>query len=133
MENVLIDTGDTDTGPHCMGTFASRTTHRAGNAIIMAAEEAKKTMLEIAADELEARPDDLEADGKGFVCVKGSPDRKIHLVNLALAGHFKYGKTVAGPRHLLQAEPGRRSGNRQDGPRLHRSARLRGRRSGGGH
>ena len=28
--------------------------------------------------------------------VKGSPDRKIHLVNLALAGHFKYGKTVAG-------------------------------------
>ena len=95
-ENVLIDTGDTDTGPHCMGTFASRTTHRAGNAIIMAAPEAKKTMLEIAADELEARPDDLETDGQGFIRVKGSPDRKIDLVNLALAGHFKYGKTVAG-------------------------------------
>jgi CO/xanthine dehydrogenase Mo-binding subunit len=95
-ENVLIETGDTDTGPHCMGSFASRTTHRAGNAIIMAAEEAKKTMLEIAADELEARPEDLEGDGKGFIVVKGSPDRKIHLVNLALAGHFKYGKTVAG-------------------------------------
>jgi CO/xanthine dehydrogenase Mo-binding subunit len=95
-ENVLIETGDTDTGPHCMGSFASRTTHRAGNAIIMAAEEAKKTMLEIAADELEARPEDLEGDGKGFIVVKGSPDRKIHLVDLALAGHFKYGKTVAG-------------------------------------
>jgi CO/xanthine dehydrogenase Mo-binding subunit len=95
-ENVLIETGDTDTGPHCMGSFASRTTHRAGNAIIMAAEEAKKTMLEIAADELEARPEDLEGDGTGFIVVKGSPDRKIHLVNLALAGHFKYGKTVAG-------------------------------------
>ena len=95
-ENVLIDTGDTDTGPHCMGTFASRTTHRAGNAIIMAAQEARQTMLEIAADELEARPEDLETDGQGFVRVKGSPDRKIHLVNLALAGHFKYGKTVAG-------------------------------------
>jgi CO/xanthine dehydrogenase Mo-binding subunit len=95
-ENVLIETGDTDTGPHCMGSFASRTTHRAGNAIIMAAEEAKKTLLEIAADELEARPEDLEGDGKGFIVVKGSPDRKIHLVNLALAGHFKYGKTVAG-------------------------------------
>ena len=54
------DTADTDTGPHCMGTFASRTTHRAGNAIIMAAEEAKKTLFEIAADELEARPDDRE-------------------------------------------------------------------------
>ena len=70
-ENVLIDTGDTDTGPHCMGTFASRTTHRAGNAIIMAAQEARKTMLEIAADELEARPEDVDTDGKGFVLRQG--------------------------------------------------------------
>ena len=27
-ENILVDTADTDTGPHCMGTFASRGTHR---------------------------------------------------------------------------------------------------------
>ena len=27
-ETVRVDTGDTDTGPHCMGTFASRATHR---------------------------------------------------------------------------------------------------------
>jgi CO/xanthine dehydrogenase Mo-binding subunit len=96
LENIVIDTGDTDTGPHCMGTFASRTTHRAGNAIIMAATEAKKALLEIAAEELEARPEDLETDGTGFIAVKGSPDRKIHVINTALAGHFKYGKTVAG-------------------------------------
>ena len=95
-ENVIIDTGDTDTGPHCMGTFASRTTHRAGNAIIMAAAEAKKTMLEVAADELEASPDDLETDGKGNIRVKGSPDRSINLVPMALAAHFKYGKTIGG-------------------------------------
>lgn len=95
-ENVLIDTGDTDTGPHCMGTFASRTTHRAGNAIIMAAQEVKKTLLEVAANEMEANPDDLETDGKGFICVKGSRDRKISLVDTALAAHFKYGKTIAG-------------------------------------
>ena len=23
-ENIIVDTADTDTGPHCMGTFASR-------------------------------------------------------------------------------------------------------------
>jgi CO/xanthine dehydrogenase Mo-binding subunit len=95
-ENVLIDTADSDTGPHCMGTFASRTTHRAGNAIIMAAQEARKVMLEVAADELEARAEDLDTDGKGFIFVKGSPDRKIHLVDTALAAHFKYGKTISG-------------------------------------
>jgi CO/xanthine dehydrogenase Mo-binding subunit len=95
-ENVMIDTADTDTGPHCMGTFASRATHRVGNAVIMAAQEARKVMLEVAADELEVSPDDLETDGQGNIRVKGSPDRKIDLVSLALAAHFKYGKTISG-------------------------------------
>jgi CO/xanthine dehydrogenase Mo-binding subunit len=92
----MIDTADTDTGPHCMGTFASRATHRVGNAVIIAAQEARKVMLEVAADELEANPDDLETDGQGFVRVKGSPDRKIDLVTLALSAHFKYARTISG-------------------------------------
>lgn len=95
-ENVIIDTADTDTGPHCMGTFASRATHRVGNAVIQAAEEARKIMLEIAADELEISPEDLETDGEGNIRVKGSPDRSINIVDLALAAHFKYGRTIAG-------------------------------------
>jgi CO/xanthine dehydrogenase Mo-binding subunit len=95
-ENVLIDTADTDTGPHCMGTFASRATHRVGNAVIQAAEEAQKIMLEVASDELEVSPDDLETDGEGNIRVKGSPDRSINVVDVALAAHFKYGRTISG-------------------------------------
>jgi CO/xanthine dehydrogenase Mo-binding subunit len=95
-ENVMIDTADTDTGPHCMGTFASRATHRVGNAVMQAAQEARKVMLEVAADELEVSPDDLETDGQGFIRVKGSPDKSIHIVNLALAAHFKYARTISG-------------------------------------
>ncbi|HQE17264.1 MAG TPA: molybdopterin-dependent oxidoreductase, partial [Aggregatilineales bacterium] len=95
-ENVLIDTADTDTGPHCMGTFASRATHRVGNAVIRAAQEAKRVLLEVAADELEVAPEDLETDGQGFVRVKGSPDRSISVIDVALAAHFKYGKTISG-------------------------------------
>jgi CO/xanthine dehydrogenase Mo-binding subunit len=95
-ENVLIDTADTDTGPHCMGTFASRATHRVGNAVIAAAQEARKAMMEVAGDELEVSPDDLETDGQGNIRVKGAPDRSINIVNLALAAHFKYGKTISG-------------------------------------
>ena len=95
-ENVMIDTADTDTGPHCMGTFASRATHRVGNAVIQAAEEAREVMLEVASDELEVSPEDLETDGEGNIRVKGSPDRSINIVDLALAAHFKYGKTIAG-------------------------------------
>jgi CO/xanthine dehydrogenase Mo-binding subunit len=112
-ENVLVDTADTDTGPHCMGTFASRATHRAGNAIIMAAQEARKAMLDVAADELEVSPDDLETDGTGNILVKGSPDRKIYIVDLALAAHFKHGKTISGrgmymkPKSLVDPDTGK--------------------------
>jgi len=95
-ENVMIDTADTDTGPHCMGTFASRATHRVGNAVIEAAEEARKIMLEVAADEMEVSPDDLETDGEGNIRVKGSPDKSVNVVDVALAAHFKYGRTISG-------------------------------------
>jgi CO/xanthine dehydrogenase Mo-binding subunit len=92
---VVIDTGDTDSAPHCMGTFASRGTHRIGNAVIMAAKEAKKALLDVAADELEAAPEDLVvADGE--VYVKGMPSRKKSVFDVALAAHFKYGKTISG-------------------------------------
>jgi CO/xanthine dehydrogenase Mo-binding subunit len=95
-ENVMIDTADTDTGPHCMGTFASRATHRVGNAVMEAATEARQVMLEVAAEELEASPDDLETDGSGLIKVKGQPDRAIHIIDLALAAHFKYARTISG-------------------------------------
>jgi CO/xanthine dehydrogenase Mo-binding subunit len=95
-ENVMIDTADTDTGPHCMGTFASRATHRVGNAVIQAAEEARKIMLDVASDEMEVSPDDLETDGEGNIRVKGSPDKSISIIDLALAAHFKYGRTISG-------------------------------------
>jgi CO/xanthine dehydrogenase Mo-binding subunit len=95
-ENVMIDTADTDTGPHCMGTFASRATHRVGNAVIQAAQEARKVLLVVAADELEANPEDLETDGSGKIFVKGSPDRAVGVIDTALAAHFKYGRTISG-------------------------------------
>ena len=95
-ENVMVDTADTDTGPHCMGTFASRATHRVGNAVIMAAREAREVMMQVAAEELEVDADDLVADGAGRIHVAGSPEKGIGLVELALAAHFKHGRTISG-------------------------------------
>jgi hypothetical protein len=45
---VIIDTADTDTGPHCMGTGEPRHPSR-GNAIIMAAK-GRQVMMDVAAD-----------------------------------------------------------------------------------
>src|SRR6478736_9519318 len=95
-ENIIVDTADTDTGPHCMGTFASRGTHRVGNAVIMAAQEAREAMLDAAAEKLEVDAEDLETDGTGFIKLKGSDEKKIHVTDLALAAHFELGRTIAG-------------------------------------
>jgi CO/xanthine dehydrogenase Mo-binding subunit len=102
--NILVDTADTDTGPHCMGTFASRGTHRVGNAVIMAAREAREVMLEVAAEELEVDAADLETDGSGFITLVGSDEKKIHITDLALAAHFKHGRTISG-RGIFLKEP----------------------------
>jgi CO/xanthine dehydrogenase Mo-binding subunit len=111
-ETVMIDTADTDTGPHCMGTFASRGTHRIGNAIVMAATEAKKVLLDVAAEELEVDVEDIETDGKGRIEVKGAPGKSIAVLDVALAAHFKHGRTISGrgiflkPRSYPDGETG---------------------------
>ena len=95
-ERIIVDTADTDTGPHCMGTFASRGTHRAGNAVIQAAKEARQVMLEVAAEELEVNAGDLETDGVGNINIKGAPQRSISIFDTALAAHFKQGRSISG-------------------------------------
>ena len=96
IEDVYVDTADSDTGPHDMGSFASRGTHRMGNAVIRASEEARQVMLEAAAEELEVDAGDLATDGKGNIHVKGAPSRSITTMVAAQAAQFKQGRTIAG-------------------------------------
>ncbi len=111
-DQIVIDTADTDTGPHDMGTFASRATHRVGNAVIAAAQEARRSLLEVAAEELEAAVDDLEIDGHGHVMVRGAPARAVNVADIASIAQFKYGRTIAGrgsfmkPKSLVDPETG---------------------------
>jgi CO/xanthine dehydrogenase Mo-binding subunit len=111
-DEIVIDTADTDTGPHCMGTFASRATHRVGNAVIAAATEARRALLEVAAEELEASVDDLEMDGHGNLLVRGVPSRSVRVADIASLAQFKYGRTIAGrgaymkPKSTVDPETG---------------------------
>jgi CO/xanthine dehydrogenase Mo-binding subunit len=96
VEDVYVDTADSDTGPHDMGSFASRGTHRMGNAVIMAAREARAVMLEAAAEELEVDASDLVTDGRGNIHVRGAPGRSITTMAAAQVAQFKQGRTIAG-------------------------------------
>ncbi len=79
-----------------MGSFASRGTHRVGNAVMAAAKEARGVMMEAAAEELEVNAADLETDGRGNIHVKGAPHRSISTKDVAIAAQFKQGKTISG-------------------------------------
>ena len=94
--DVYVDTADSDTGPHDMGSFASRGTHRVGNAVMVAANEARGVMMEAAAEEMEVNAADLETDGRGNIHVKGAPSRTIAVKDVAIAAQFRQGKTIAG-------------------------------------
>ncbi|MEO1317131.1 MAG: molybdopterin cofactor-binding domain-containing protein [Pseudomonadota bacterium] len=107
--DVYVDTADSDTGPHDMGSFASRGTHRMGNAVIRAATEARAQLLEAAAEELEVDPADLDTDGQGAIHVRGAPSRSITVAETAIAAQFKQGRTLSGRGIFLippsQADP----------------------------
>jgi len=71
-EDVEITTGDTRRMPYAVGTFASRAAVMSGSAIHLAAKRAKEKALRIAAEALEASPEDLEIVD-GVVSVRGAP------------------------------------------------------------
>src|SRR5690606_8805599 len=96
VEDVYVDTAESDSGSQCMGSFASRGTHRVGNAVIQAAQEARSVMLEAAAEELEVDPADLVTDGKGNIHVKGAPGKSISTAEACAAAQFRQGRTVSG-------------------------------------
>jgi len=73
---VNVTTGDTKTAPYAGMSAGSKTTYTVGRAVKLAAEDARRQIFEIAAQRLEASPEELElVDGE--VRVKGSPDKSL--------------------------------------------------------
>ncbi len=92
---VTFDNSNTDSSPVCTGTFASRATFVAGNAVLKAAREVKTKLLEIAGKEMEISPDDLEIED-GEVAVKGSPSERMSVADLAGAAAYVHGVLITG-------------------------------------
>jgi carbon-monoxide dehydrogenase large subunit len=95
--DVTVVTGDTSRFNWGAGTFASRALVTAGNAVGIAAAKVREKVLRLAAELLEAAPQDLELAG-GAVRVKGSPSRRLALGALATVANpirYAYGKEAA--------------------------------------
>jgi CO/xanthine dehydrogenase Mo-binding subunit len=73
---------DTDAGPWDLGSAGSQTTANNGRAVVASARELKRKLLELASDELEIHPEDLELVN-GTIRVRGYPSRGMTIKELA--------------------------------------------------
>src|SRR5205085_946894 len=83
-EDVTVIHGDTDLVAHGAGAFASRGTVLGSNATLRAARILKERIRQVAAQELEVDPADLELAG-GRVYVRGARARGLSLGDIARA------------------------------------------------
>jgi CO/xanthine dehydrogenase Mo-binding subunit len=83
-EDVRIVNGDSETAPYAGASGGSKITYTVGLAVERAARDARRQLLLIAADKLEAAPDDLEIVDRR-VRVRGFSSRSVTLAELAKA------------------------------------------------
>jgi CO/xanthine dehydrogenase Mo-binding subunit len=99
LESVRILLPDTDITPYSLGPWGSRVTYSGGLAVARAAEEAKKILLQEAANMLEANAADLSIrEGKIFIRGISQPRATVgEVAHFALVR--KEGKRIRGSGH----------------------------------
>jgi carbon-monoxide dehydrogenase large subunit len=87
--SVTVVSGDTAATPvSTSGTRASRVAVVTGGAVLQAAEEIRRRLLEVAGALLEADPADLEVVDGG-VALRDAPSRRVSLAELAEAAYYR--------------------------------------------
>jgi len=84
VDDVRVINGDSETAPYAGASGGSKITYTVGLAVERAARDARRQLLAIAADKLEAAVDDLEIVDRA-VRVRGLPSRFVTLAELAKA------------------------------------------------
>ncbi|MDP2726578.1 MAG: molybdopterin-dependent oxidoreductase, partial [Dehalococcoidia bacterium] len=100
LDNVAVVSADTDSTPYDYATCADRVAYTAGNAVKLAAADAKKQLLERAAGMMEAKAEDLEIK-ESKIFVKGSPDKSMSMFDMGIACHYFAGGPILGKGSYL--------------------------------
>ena len=100
-ERVHMVMGDTDSTPDEGYTAGSMTISSSGGALRQAAAEARRVLLGMAAERLDARPDELVVQD-GVVSVAGDPERRVTYAELM--GGKPFNRQVTGSAPLKPAE-----------------------------
>ena len=95
LDDVRVSLVDSEITPIDPGTFGARVTFCSGNAVKVAAQDAKRQLLEVAAEALEANPEDIVFRNRQ-VFVKGSPDRGMPFVQLVRMAQYQKATPIMG-------------------------------------
>lgn len=94
--NVQMVAGDTDLAPIDVGAFAQRGTIMTGNAVRIAALDAREQLEPLACEKLEAEPEQL-VFRNGYVFREDAPDQRVTLAEVAYETlHSQEGRFVMG-------------------------------------
>ncbi|MDF2546800.1 MAG: aldehyde oxidase/xanthine dehydrogenase, large subunit [Anaerosolibacter sp.] len=107
IDNIIVHAADTDISPYDPGSYASSTTYVTGMAVVKAAEDLKKQIVESGARILGVSIDEVDYDGLKIITVNG--DNEVTLEKVAelqilgfggkrqLVGNSTYGSPVSPP------------------------------------
>ena len=95
VDDVRFSRVDTETTPVDPGTFGSRVTFFTGNAVKLAAEDARRQLAEIAAEKMGANAGDLVFRGRE-IFNPGDDRQRIKLKDVVRWGSFQLGRVVSG-------------------------------------
>jgi CO/xanthine dehydrogenase Mo-binding subunit len=91
VERVSVIAADTEATPQEQGTGGSQTTYRVGNVVRQAATDARRKLLRLAAERLEADEEELQI-ADGVVSLRADPQKRVTVAQVAQAA----GATPAG-------------------------------------
>ena len=106
MDNIVVNSADTDSSPYDPGSYASSTTYVTGMAVVKAATELREKIIALGANRLGLNKEDVEFDGKFVKSL--NDDKSISLFDLAvdvtmgsnknqLIGYATHGSPVSPP------------------------------------
>lgn len=95
IEDVHIEMEDSHDTVLDSGMFGDRCTFWSGNAVIAAAEDAKKKVASVAAKMLNVKEDDLVFRDRK-ICVKGNPEKQIPFLRVVRAAQYGLGQCIHG-------------------------------------
>ncbi len=109
VESIRVRSGDSSLFPTQWWSFSD--TASTGRAMLTAASQARQQVLEVVADDLEAKVDDLECrDGR--IYVKGSPQRGVSFADAARKNFDQRSRAAWGEARFCSKEELKRIGQR---------------------